>query len=355
MKRSGLTLLEMAVGLASSVVLVAGLAGSLYISSQTLPTTTNPAQQSSLAASVVRDLIADVNLALSFTEQSPSAITFTVPDRNGDSVPETIRYAWSGTVGDPLTYQYNSGSLATIATDVQVFNLEALTRELLTESSSAPVAENVAFEEPFTENRTTSGTSLTVACPPGTVEGSLLIAAVALDGNAASSLAAAGWTQQIYKGPTGGSVVHSFGVWSKIASSAEPSSYQFTWTGSRHSYGWIMRFSGHDSANPIHVSASAAGSATNVPSPTVTTAMPNTMILRLGGFDGPKITTDSPGLPLHTVITMDRSSNLTTACSGGAGYKPQETAGSSGTSTFSLTGSAGYATVTIAIAPAQAE
>ena len=41
-------------------------------------------------------MLADLQLATGFTERTTKAATFTVPDRDGDSKPETLRYAWSG-------------------------------------------------------------------------------------------------------------------------------------------------------------------------------------------------------------------------------------------------------------------
>ena len=59
------------------------------------------------------ELLADLEFALAFSEKTDHALTFTVPDRDGDFISETIRYAWSGTPGDPLTRQYNGGAVAT--------------------------------------------------------------------------------------------------------------------------------------------------------------------------------------------------------------------------------------------------
>jgi hypothetical protein len=75
------------------------------------------------------------------------------------------------------------------------------------------------------------------------------------------------------------------------------------------------------------------------------------MVLRMGGFDDDDITLDNPGLSGHTTITMDKSGTGIGTASGGAGYVIQPTAGNSGTSAFSLTGSEQYRTVTISIAP----
>ncbi len=361
MKRSALTLLEMAVCLASSTILVAGLAGSVYLSSQTLPGNENASRQAAQASGVVRDVIADVSLALSFTERTARAMTFTVPDRDGDNQPETIRYAWSGTAGDPLTYQYNSGTVISVATDVQAFNLEGLTRTMLAEAISAPVAGNVVFEE-FTEsNKVTSGvTSIQVTKPSGTAVGNLLIAAVSVDGDVRTTMPTpSGWTL-VSLGPTGitaGTAQQTFAVYRKLATSTESSTYTFSWTASKHAYAWIMRFSGHDLTNPINATNMASGASLlpTITSPDVTTTVANAMILRLGGFDGRAIVTDVPGLLLHTPITMDCSrTSGTVSCSGGAGYMTLANAGNSGTSSFVLSGSLGeeFTTITIAIAPA---
>ena len=83
-----------------------------------------------MAAEVLDEVMTDIHYALDFSERQPNAVTFTVPDRNGDSLPETIRYAWSGISGDPLTYEQNGGPPATIAEDVQQFNLDYLERTM---------------------------------------------------------------------------------------------------------------------------------------------------------------------------------------------------------------------------------
>jgi hypothetical protein len=358
-KRRALTLLELAVCLISSMTLIGGLAASIYLSSQALPGNENASRQKSKAAAVLRDMMADVSLAVSFTERTTRAMTFRVPDRSGDGSPDVIRYAWSGTAGDPLTYQYNSGTVVNIATGVQAFNLEALTRTMLAEQLAAPEAGNVVMES-FTEGkRSTLGTNVAVSKPTNTAQGDLLIAAVSVDGDVRTSLLApTGWTT-IHIGPIGpaaGFGAQTFAVYWKLAGSGEPSSYTYTWTGSKQAYAWVMRFTGHDSTAPIHASAYQNGLALvglAIPSPAVTTSVENAMILRLGGFDGRNIVVDSPGLLLHTPITMDYSANSTLGSSGGAGYLNQATPGSSGTSTFTLI-SLGeeFTTVTLAIAPA---
>ena len=205
----------------------------------------------------------------------------------------------------------------------------------------------VVFEE-FTE-AADNGTSLAINKPTGTVAGDLLVAAVATDGNTTASLAAAGWTV-VNVADQGGAV--TFGVWWKLAGASESSTYTFTWSGSEHAYGWIMRFTGHDPASPVHANSNDAGSGTAPASPSVTTTVDNALILRLGGFDDDDITAGDPGLSGHTAINMGDSGNGPATASGGSGYVLQPTAGASGTASFSLTGSEQYVTVTLGIAPA---
>ena len=67
-------------------------------------------------------------MATSFATLTPGEVVCTVPDRTGDNAPETIRYAWSGTVGTSLTRQRNGGTAEPIATNVQSFTLTYLRR-----------------------------------------------------------------------------------------------------------------------------------------------------------------------------------------------------------------------------------
>jgi len=329
-------------------MLVAGLASAIYISSQALDLDSSTSRQSAIASEVLGKLTADLALALSFSERTTTAVTFDVPDRDGDLHPESIRYAWSGTPGDPLTYQYNGGTELTLATDVQSLDLSALTRLTIAPAVVATLPE-VVFEE-FTEAKLPSnGTSLTITAPPGTSKGDLLIAAVALDGPLNGLAAPAGWTgPDPEESPSSRS---HFGVWWKIATAAEGSSYTFTWGTNEQAYGWIMRFTGHDPASPIHQFAVGGGTSDKPTTPSVTTTVSDTMILRLGGFDDDDITVDDSGLIGHTTITMDESGTGNGSVSGGAAYVLQPSAANSGTADFTLVRSQEFRAVTIAIAP----
>ena len=106
------------------------------------------------------------------------------------------------------------------------------------------------------------GTSVVVTAPAGISSGDLLIAAVSTDGSTAGSLASpAGWTL-LDRGSDSATTV-TLGVWYKIAGASEPANYTFTWTGNEQAYGWVMRFTGHNSSTPINASAFQEGASTS--------------------------------------------------------------------------------------------
>lgn len=123
----GHTLIELVVSMSAASLLMAGMLGSIFIASQAFEGS-DVQRETNQTADVLSDFMADVRHATSFSERTANSLTFKVPDRDGDLTPETVRYAWSGIAGDPLTYQYNGGPSTTIADNVHQFNLTCLTR-----------------------------------------------------------------------------------------------------------------------------------------------------------------------------------------------------------------------------------
>ena len=233
-------------------------------------TATADSSRSSLALS---QLTSDLRLALSFTERTANAVTFTVPDRTGDDAVETIRYSWSGTAGDPLLYQINGSTAVTIIANVQQFNLTSLVRTIAATSCVLP-STVVAYLPPSEGKAASAATSVNIAAPIGLVPGHLMIAAVAVDGSHAGAVTApTGWTLVNSLADSSGNITTA--VWWKIATAGEASNYTFSWTTPKKAYGWITRFSGVKSSAPINAFASTAGtSATSSPAaPTVTTTV----------------------------------------------------------------------------------
>ena len=82
------------------------------------------------ASDVIDEITTDLNLAMSFSERTDTAVTFTVPDRNNNGQSETIRYFWSGTPGDSIVRTYNGGNEVAVAEDVQYFSLEYILKTI---------------------------------------------------------------------------------------------------------------------------------------------------------------------------------------------------------------------------------
>jgi len=186
--------------------------------------------------------------------------------------------------------------------DVRVYNRALGVAEIATLA-------NILTYRGFSEGKapSDSNTTIVIQKPSGTAQNDLLITAVATDGDTSGSLSPpSGWTS-INCGVNGTEV--TLGAWRKIAGASEPASYNFSWTGGQKAYGWIMRFTGHNSTNPINGTPATANQTSMTPtSPAVTTTVPNCLILRLGAFDDTSVAQDNPNLLSgHTTITADSS------------------------------------------------
>ena len=128
--RGAFTLMEMVLSLFIVAILLTGVVSAMFIAQKAMASSTATADCMSTEDRVAQMITQDVSLATSITERTDKAITLVVPSRNGDATPETIRYAWSGVAGDPLTRQYNGGTVANIAANVYQFNLTYLLKTL---------------------------------------------------------------------------------------------------------------------------------------------------------------------------------------------------------------------------------
>jgi len=149
-RRPAYTLAEMLVSAAAMGVLMTGIASAVLIATAALDDGRSPAAQRLKSAAGIDQLRRDLDSALKIDEQSAtSSITITIPDRDGDTVDETVRYVWTGTPGDPLTREYNSSAPVTIVESVQVFsfswNQGNGVREIATGPETYPVAESVSL------------------------------------------------------------------------------------------------------------------------------------------------------------------------------------------------------------------
>ena len=128
-RRGGYTLLELIVSASIGSLLLIGLSSALVISARSLESDAGTWSKTRAAHRVLCQMERDIQSARSLVELTATSVTLTVPDRNGDNVAETIRYAWSGVAGEPLERSYNGATLV-MAEDVQSFSLDWVTRSL---------------------------------------------------------------------------------------------------------------------------------------------------------------------------------------------------------------------------------
>ncbi|MCA9261134.1 MAG: hypothetical protein KDA61_18090 [Planctomycetales bacterium] len=351
--RTAFTLVELLSASAAATLLMGGLASSLYIASRALPDDSGPRSSAMGSPYAVGQIVGDLRYARRFFELTSRSVAFETPDRNGDQAPERVRYAWSGVVGEPLTYEFNDEPAIELVRHVDQFDLTALTRQLEAQEFAVTPSIPVVFEE-FTEAKLSkNGTYLWVNRPADTQEGDLLIAAVAIDSDSgADPYMPAGWQPIVVnKYFYNGYYYATLGVFWKIAGASEANSYSFDWTYNQQAYGWIMRFTGHHPTAPVQAYATAADYLAEPASPAVTTTTNNCLVLRLGAFDDDDIDVDAPGVPAHTAITMDKSKSGDDNISGGAAYAYLPMAGDAGASHFTLTDIEQFVTTTLAIQP----
>ncbi len=125
--RRGYTLLEMVISTGAATVLLGGMMSTIVVANRAWSPDLKPAIKTE-ASGLTRQLGIDLKSALYFTERTATAATFAVPDRDSDGQPELLRYAWSGTGGDPLTVALNGGTAQVVVADVQTFNMDFLLR-----------------------------------------------------------------------------------------------------------------------------------------------------------------------------------------------------------------------------------
>ena len=149
----GWTLIELVVSVAIAATIMLGIASSILIAARALPDAETPANAAITAGAAAEQIAAEMQYAISVNGRSARHIEFTVADRSGDDVPETIHYEWSGTAGQPLTRKYNNGTTVNVIDKVYEFNLsydlEVMSKEIRPQNESS---ETLLIQYDSTEN-----------------------------------------------------------------------------------------------------------------------------------------------------------------------------------------------------------
>ena len=135
----GFTLVELVLGLTIMSILMVGMASAVIIAGKAMPDRVTLGQTLTTAGEVAEQVAEEVRSALWIREHTANSIEFTIPDRDGDGLPERIRYAWEGVAGKPLTRQYNGGTVTIVMDEVESFGLEYFTQSRSETMSGPPI------------------------------------------------------------------------------------------------------------------------------------------------------------------------------------------------------------------------
>ena len=139
-RQHGFTLIEVTLSASVAAIVMGGIASAVVIAARAMPNPDSGLQRTVSAYHIAEQIASELYCAKTFTERTATAIEFTVADRNQDANPETIRYEWSSTSGDPLLRQYNGGTMTTLLDAVSDFQL-TYTLQTLTETTPGPATE----------------------------------------------------------------------------------------------------------------------------------------------------------------------------------------------------------------------
>ncbi len=133
-RRSGVTMLELMVTLPTATILVGAMAMTITIMMRAKSQDDMLFRSTYDLSNAATQIASDLESAVAHVSSSTTHIEFVVPDRNGDGLPEQMRYEWGGSTGanaNKILWKYNQAPLAVLFDDVGSFNLQNAT-------SSAP-------------------------------------------------------------------------------------------------------------------------------------------------------------------------------------------------------------------------
>lgn len=138
-RRRAFTLVELVLSVTISTLLLGGIASAMLIANRAVPDRQQKVYDIVKGHEVLSGVTHELYTLLTVTDAKSNAVAFTVPDRTGDFLAESIAYAWSGTAGHPLTRRYNGGSVVNVLEDVYAFDITYVTKAVTVEGPLQPV------------------------------------------------------------------------------------------------------------------------------------------------------------------------------------------------------------------------
>lgn len=207
---------------------------------------------------------------------------------------------------------------------------------LLTQGQTAHAAACVA-ESVLTSTLSSSNISSLDFQRPPYQPGDLLLVQVVV-GNSAASVSSPGWTRFSQRGLDGrgrGGVTQQ--LFYRVASSVEPSTYTFSWSGAARATGGLLLLRGVSlvGAAPDYVEANSADAGASVTAPSVTTVETQSRVLRFFAFGNGNNALDPPAVRHYASATTQAGPNGVVAA---ASSRIQIAIGASGTASATAGG-----------------
>lgn len=145
--------------------------------------------------------------------------------------------------------------------------------------------------------------TLTINRPAGTLENDVMVAAIGVSANAPVITPPAGWVL-VRRMTNAAATANSLAVYYKVATAAEPASYAWTFSASGGAAGGIQTFYNVDILTPIDAeSGQTTPSSTSHTTPSITTTVPNTMLVTAYTFSSSRAWNNPPLVPAAPAVT----------------------------------------------------
>jgi hypothetical protein len=161
--RPAFSLIELVLSIGVVSVLAVSMTSVMVLTSRAIPTSKDRDQNAIKSRISLEQLESDLAMAIEVSNRTAAGFTLKVPDRTGDTLPETIVYHWAGT-GQPLTRTINGSAAAAILSGINALEVEfsTHTRTATTSSGTTDSAEVVLASFTAATNQQLTANALTV-------------------------------------------------------------------------------------------------------------------------------------------------------------------------------------------------
>jgi hypothetical protein len=342
--RRGMQLLELVISLTTASILMAGITGSILIANKSMEVAAARQISSARTQAGLDRLRADLAEGFPATTRAATGVTVSVSDRNGDGARERVQYQWSGLANSPLQMSINEGSWADVTDDLDEFELlwSSAVVPLNTQRETLDVPGSLVFQS-FTNAFTLSSNNLSLVVPETFRAGDLLVAVVAVQGDASGATASGDWQLGPRQANGSDATVLTFFNLSPVNNSL-----QVTWNSTRAAQGAVAHFTTPLGTANLANSSTLIGQSKNPIAPLANASAASSLVIRVLAAQGSLQLQDACNMPDHASIVIRR--DLSTNPIMGMAYRYYP-AGTVQEAMFEVTNNAKFATATLVFQP----